>query len=94
MSENTGIVVVRTYSAGVHIGRVVSRTDTTIVLADARRLWRWQGANTLHEVATVGVLPTSQISEPISEITLATWIEILPVSERALSSLTRSGWGK
>lgn len=88
------LVVVRTYSAGVHVGRVVARTDATITLADARRLWRWRGANTLHEVALRGVAQEyTRLSEPVPTIDLAEWIEVLPVQAAATESLTSSRWG-
>ena len=85
------IVLVRTYSAGVHFGALVSRTGTEVVLSDARRLWSWRGANTLNEVATKGVAQESRISEPVVEITLTQAIEIIPVTEAALATLN-SKW--
>ena len=42
-------VVVRTYSAGVHIGVLRERAGKEVVLGDARRLWSWSGALTLNE---------------------------------------------
>ena len=49
------VVLVRTYSAGVHVGTLVSREGRDVVLADARRIWSWRGANTLHEISLRGV---------------------------------------
>ena len=54
--------VVRTYSAGVHVGIVTVRAGTEAVLSKARRLWSWKGANTLHEVALRGVASGSRVS--------------------------------
>ena len=48
-------VLVRCRSAGVHVGRLVARADGVLKLADANRIWRWRGANTLSEVARHGV---------------------------------------
>lgn len=85
------LVVVRTYSAGVHIGEVVAKTSTTIELKNARRLHRWKGANTLSEVALHGVdTEYSRLSEPVG-VELQ-WIEIIPVAPKATINLTTSRW--
>ena len=74
-------VIIRTYSAGVHIGEIESSDNTTVVLINARRLWCWKGAFTLNAVATEGVdRRNSRISKPVPKIKLQ-WIEILPVVE-------------
>lgn len=87
------LVVVRTYGAGVHIGRLVSHDGQTAELADARRLWRWRGANTLNEVAVKGVAQDyTRLSEPVPSIRLASVLEIIPVSSAAEKSLTESRW--
>ena len=86
-------VVVRTYSAGVHVGELVSREGREVVLANASRVWRWRGANTLHEIALRGVDTSySRISEQVPEITLTEAIEILPCSAEAESNLRRPRW--
>lgn len=80
-------VVVRTYSAGVHFGEMADRRAKEVDLVNARRIWRWFGANTLNEVATKGVANTSKVSEPVPAITLTEAIEIItcsPEGERAL----------
>ena len=75
-------VIVRTYSAGVHIGTIKERTGTEVVLLNARRLWSWKGAFTLSAVATKGVSrKESRISVAVPEITLTQAIEIIPVAE-------------
>jgi len=75
-------VIIRTYSAGVHIGIIESREGQEIVLNNARRLWKWAGAFTLNAVATCGVdRSNSRISTPVKKITLLDCIEIIPVSE-------------
>lgn len=88
------LVVVRTCSAGVHIGRLQSLKGTECVLIDARRLWCWYGANTLHEVATKGVSETkgTRLSEPVESITLTQAIEVIPVAKSAEKNLTKSRW--
>lgn len=88
-------VIVRTCSAGVHVGNVLRRErNGEVVLSDARRVWRWKGANTLHELSLRGCDESySRISEPVPEITIPNPIEIIPCSLVAQSNLSRSRWG-
>jgi len=75
-------VIIRTYSAGVHIGTLVKREGREVTLGGARRLHSWSGALSLNEVATRGVTRSkSCISAPVSTILLLEAIEVIPVSE-------------
>ena len=81
VSELTGtLVIVRTYSAGVHIGVLYSLNGTQAELKDARRLWRWEGAFSLNEVASAGVGKGSRISARVPYILLTEAIEVIPVN--------------
>lgn len=87
------MVLVRTYSAGVHFGRLSARRGQEVDLVDARRIWNWNGANTLHEVATAGVdVARSKVSGPVSAITLTQAIEILDMTPAAVEVLGRAKW--
>lgn len=94
MATKAKMVVVRTYSAGVHFGELVSRKGQEIVLKNARRLWNWTGANSLNEVAAHGVATGSKVSDPVSENTLTQAIEILAMSPEAARRFASQGWGK
>ena len=73
-------VLVRTQSAGVHFGELISRTGQEVHLKNARRLWSWKGALSLSEVSTKGVdIPNSKISESVEEIILPNMIELMPL---------------
>lgn len=88
-------VVVRTYSAGVHVGELVRLTGREVVLANASRIWRWRGANTLHEIALRGVDASySRISEQVPEITLTEAIEIIQCSAAAEKILREPVWNR
>ena len=87
------IVLVRTFAAGVHVGVLVSNDAKTVVLRDARRVWRWRGANTLNELSQHGGDESwTRISEPVPTVTLLDAIEIIACSEEGLANLTRSRW--
>lgn len=93
-NPKTKYVVVRTYSAGVHVGELVDRREKEVDLANARRLWRWQGANTLNEVANHGVGTGSNVSEPVQAITLTEAIEVISCTDEAEKNLREAAWAK
>lgn len=91
------ICMVRTYSAGVFLGEVTSRDGKEVALKNARRIWYWDGAASLSQLATDG---TSRPNEckfpaPVSEVLLTEAIEIIPATERAIASIAEvPAWKK
>jgi hypothetical protein len=86
-------VVIRTYSAGVHCGILKESNGTAVILTDARRIWRWRGANTLHEISLYGIdMGYSRISEPVASILITQVIEAIPCTPTAEKNLRQSRW--
>jgi len=78
--------VIRTYSAGVHIGYVKEfgeKHPQHAKLLKSRRLHYWSGACSLSQVAMDGVASDSRIAMEIPEIDLTDVIEVIPCSEKA-----------
>lgn len=90
--SNCKYVVVRTYSAGVHVGELVSQNGKEVVLAHARRIWNWKGANTLNEVAVHGVHSGSRVSCEVPEISLTEAIEVILCSDKGTKNLREATW--
>jgi hypothetical protein len=92
------LVLVRTYSAGVHFGELVARKGKELTLANTCRIWRWRGANTLSEIALRGIEPASgghsRVSECVAENTLTEAIEVLSVTDAAAASIRSCGWAE
>jgi hypothetical protein len=86
--------VIRTYSAGVHVGELVSHAGTEVALKNARRIWHWKGANTLHEIALRGVGGGSLVSDEVPEIALTEAIEIIPCADAAIENLRAAKWAR
>lgn len=84
--------VVRTYSAGVHVGELVSQDGKNVTLANARRIWYWRGANTLHEIATSGVGDGSKVSVAVASIDLTEAIEVIACTDEGASKLRAAKW--
>lgn len=87
-------VIVRTYMAGVHVGVLKSRNGQEVVLTESRRIWRWNGANTLSEISLNGVASDSRVAEEVPSITLTQAIEIIPCSKAAEKNLRGAKWTK
>jgi hypothetical protein len=79
--------VVRTYSAGVHIGYVAEfgeKHPQHAKLLNSRRLHYWEGACSLSQVAMDGVNEdNSRVAVEIPEIELTDVIEVIPCSATA-----------
>ena len=82
-------VIVRTYSAGVFAGQLVSRDGQEVVLKNARRLWYWSGAASLSQLAVNGTSrpENCKFPAPVSSVTLLQAIEILDVTSAARKSI-------
>jgi len=78
-------VVIRTYSAGVHAGYLKKEDGKEVVLTNTRRLWQWQGASTLSQVAGAGISKPEDCKFPaaIAEVRLKDVIEVIPCTEKA-----------
>ena len=81
--------VVRTYSAGVFAGILVSREGKEVLLKHARRIWFWAGAATLSQLATEGTSAPERCKFPqeVEEMLLLEVIEIIPTTEKAKESI-------
>lgn len=88
------VVLIRTACAGVHVGELVEQDGDVVDLANAHRIWRWRGANTLHELSQRGAAQEcTRISEPVPAIRLLGVVEILPCAEIAALNLRSPRWG-
>ncbi len=75
-------VLVRTYSAGVHIGTLTAATGTECHLKDALRLWKWEGGGlSLSAVAVNGIAKGRLNRTP--EVFLTNCIEYIPTTKAA-----------
>ncbi len=83
------ICVVRTYSAGVHIGTLSELDGKQAVLTNANRLWKWCGAFTLSEVANNGVKSGSRLAATVPFILLTEVIEIIPATNEAIETYAK-----
>lgn len=81
--------MVRTESAGVFAGTLVSRDGKEVLLKDARRMWYWAGAASLSQLAMEGTTAPKKCKFPreVDEVLLTEAIEIIPITDRARQSI-------
>ena len=82
-------VIARTYSAGVFAGYLESRNGREVVMRDARRIWYWEGANSLSQLAIDGTKcpDKCKFPEAVDRVELLETIEILDCTQKAKDSI-------
>lgn len=84
-------VIARTCSAGVFAGTLESQSadGKRVVLTDARRLWYWEGAASLSQIAVSGTSRPNdcKFPTPVPRVGLTECIELLDVTPEARASI-------
>jgi len=90
-NEKYPIMMVRTYSAGVFYGELIERNGKEAILLNARRVWYWDGAATLSQLAQSGTSKPEncKFPESVDQVILTEVIELISVTEIALISLNK-----
>jgi len=85
----TDYKIIRTQNAGVFCAKIESVEGTTATLKDSRRLWYWDGASTLSELAIRGVSRPSKCKFPVAVESQKVFevIEIIDMTDAAISSV-------
>ena len=83
--------IVRTYSAGVFAGNVESRNGKETIIRNARRLWYWDGACSLSELALTGTKrpKNCKFTLTVDEIEVLETIEIIPCTKEAEENIKK-----
>lgn len=86
--------IIRTVNAGVFFGEVIGTENTPAgVIAEikeCRRLWYWNGAASLSQLAAEGVSKSgSKFTVTIPQMKVVGVIEIIPCTDRAVESINR-----
>lgn len=80
--------LIRTYSAGIHIGDVVLVNGMEVKLENALRLWKWEGGGlSLSAVANNGIVK-GRLNKT-GEIYLTNAIEFIPTTKEAEKSFAK-----
>lgn len=82
-------VIVRADRAGVFFGTLAEKEGNEVKLTNCRRLWYWNGAASLSELAMSGVTRPRECKfcVPVQEIEVLGVIEIIPCTEKAIENI-------
>jgi len=87
--DGMNYVVVRSRDAGCHAGYLKEDNETSVVLIRSRRLWYWEGAASLSQLAMDGVANPGNCKFPceVDEIKIINHCEIIKTTDKARISL-------
>ena len=81
-------VIMRADRAGVFYGTIVRKDGNEVELKDCRRIWYWDGAASLSEIAVSGVKhETSKITVTVESIVILGVIEIITCTEESIKNI-------
>ena len=82
--------IVRADRAGVFFGEIESRTGSEVTMRNVRRIWRWEGANSLSQLAVDGTSMGNRckFSVEVESMTILGVIEIIPCTTKATKSIS------
>lgn len=78
-------VIIRSADSGVHAGYLLRKNGNEVELVNARRIWSWEGAATLSQIATDGV-KSGKIPCAVN-LTVLGVCEIIKATEKARRSI-------
>ena len=90
MKENIGKkVIVRGDKSGVEFGELVAQEGQEVTLKNARRIWHWDGAASLSQLAKDGTSNPDdcKFTVFVDSITILDAIEIIPCTDKAIKSI-------
>ena len=81
--------IIRCDSAGVFFANIKERNGSEAVLTNCRRLWFWNGACSLSQLAVDGTCTPKdcKFSVTVPEMTVLGVIEVIPCTEKACESI-------
>lgn len=82
-------VIIRADSAGVFYGTLIEKDGTEVELKNCRRIWYWEGAASISEMALSGVTKpgSCKFSVVVPSIVITGVIEIIPCEKEAVISI-------
>lgn len=82
-------VIIRADRAGVFFGTLKEKNGSEVTLTNCRRLWYWDGAASISQLAVDGTTNPSSCKFTVyaPEIVILGVIEIIPCSDKAIKSI-------
>jgi len=75
--------------SGVFFGTLLERNGQEVKIGECRRLWYWDGACSLSEIAKIGTTKPDNcnFTVTVKELTILDCIEIIPCTEKATKTI-------
>lgn len=82
-------VIIRADRAGVFFGTLKEKKGNEVTLTDCRRLWYWDGAASISQLAVEGTTNphNCKFTVVVPEIVILGVIEIIPCTDNAVKSI-------
>lgn len=82
-------VIIRSTNAGVFYGKLKEKDGQEVTLTDCRRIWYWDGAATISQLAAEGTKRPGKckFTMRVAEIVVMEVIEIIPCTPAAIESI-------
>lgn len=82
-------VIVRGDSSGVFFGTIKERNGREVTLSDCRRIWYWEGAASISQLAVDGTSKPKEckFTVAVPEIVILDAIEVIPCTDKAIMSI-------
>lgn len=86
---NEQYYIVRCDRAGVFFGQIKERTENEVVMTNVRKLWYWDGACAVEQLAVDGTTkPKScQFTVTVDEMSVMNPVQIIPCTDKAVKSI-------
>jgi len=83
-------VLIRGDRSGVFFGQIDNRKNREVTLLTSRRIWYWDGAFSLHQLALEGTIKPEncKFSVWIPKIIILDAIEVIPCTSQAIKSIS------
>lgn len=81
--------IVRADRAGVFFGKIKERSGSEVTMTDVRRIWYWDGAASLSQLAVEGTKKPQncKFTVYVPEMTILGVIEVIPCTDEAEASI-------
>lgn len=83
--------IVRCYGAGVFFGEVKEVSSDAnglnVRLANARKVWYWDGAAAVEQLSQDGCNDSSKITVAVPELVVANAVQIIPCTDKAIANI-------
>jgi hypothetical protein len=86
--EKGSLVLVRDDKAGVHVGTLVALSAEAVTLSNARKVWYWTGAASVHGIAVRGLSQAgSKVAPMVSEVISFHVCEVVEMTNEGYASV-------